>query len=80
MPKYQGLSGATVFLSTLEPIIILLSTILLRRKLIAHVSNFQKPGIYYYDSMSGNNDRCLQAIEKYLQVPDAFIEVVDAWR
>lgn len=74
MPKYQGLSGATVFLSTLEPI--LLSTILLRSKLIAHSSNFQKPGIYYYDSMSGNNDRCLQAIEKYLQVPDAFIEAL----
>ena len=28
----------------------------------------QKPGIYYYDSMGGDNNRCLESIEKYLQV------------
>ena len=31
------------------------------------VVNLKKKGIYYYDSMAGNIDRCLQAIEKYLQ-------------
>ncbi len=29
--------------------------------------DFAKPGIYYYDSMGGNNTACLEAVSKYLE-------------
>eukprot|EP00096_Caligus_rogercresseyi_P010084 TRINITY_DN3559_c0_g1_i1.p1 TRINITY_DN3559_c0_g1~~TRINITY_DN3559_c0_g1_i1.p1 ORF type:complete len:599 (-),score=196.91 TRINITY_DN3559_c0_g1_i1:114-1877(-) len=29
--------------------------------------DFRKPGIYYYDSMGGNNAACLEALSKYLE-------------
>lgn len=29
--------------------------------------NFKKKGVYYYDSMGGNNERCLSALLKYLE-------------
>jgi len=31
------------------------------------VVNFRKPGVYYYDSMGGNNTQCLTSLLKYLK-------------
>jgi len=31
------------------------------------VVDFRKPGVYYYDSMGGNNNKCLTTLLKYLQ-------------
>ena len=39
--------------------------------------DLKRKGVFYYDSMGGDNEPCLHALLKYLQVTNQFIKFID---
>lgn len=39
--------------------------------------DLKQKGVFYYDSMGGDNEPCLHALLKYLQVTNQFIKLIE---
>ena len=39
--------------------------------------DLKRKGVFYYDSMGGDNEPCLNALLKYLQVTNQFIKLME---
>ena len=42
--------------------------------------DLKRKGVFYYDSMGGDNEPCLHALIKYLQVTNQFIKFIDEYK
>ena len=42
--------------------------------------DLKRKGVFYYDSMGGDNEPCLNALLKYLQVTNQFIKFIDEYK